>query len=103
MHNGQSTEPMEQSKYDPKDLPGYFLPNLTLNGKSIYRTLSATDWTLIVSGDKYDIDLSSVNVLELPEDSYSSTYILIRPGWHISYASNELDLEIINSLVSSGK
>lgn len=103
LHDGQSTEPMEQSKYIPKDLPGYFLPNIALNGKSIYRTLSATNWTLIISGDKNGIDINGVNVLELPKDIYSSIYILIRPDWHISYASNELDIGTISSLVKFGK
>ncbi|MED7789599.1 FAD-dependent monooxygenase [Francisella sp. 19X1-34] len=103
LHDGQSTEPMEQSKYDPKDLPGYFLPNVTLNGKSIYRTLSATDWTLIVSGNKCDININGINVIELPKNTYSSTYILVRPDWHISYASNKLDIDTINWLVNFGK
>ncbi|WP_191092503.1 FAD-dependent monooxygenase [Francisella sp. SYW-9] len=103
LHDGQYTEPMEQSKYDPKDLPGYFLPNVTLYEKSIYRTLSMTDWTLIISGNKCNTNISGVNVLELPKDTYSSTYVLIRPDWHIAYTSNKLDLDTINSLVNFGK
>jgi hypothetical protein len=103
LHDGQSTQSMEQLEYSPKCLPGYFLPNVTLNGKSIYRTLSVTDWTLVVSSDKSDISVKGVNVLKLPKDTYSNTYILIRPDWHISYASDELDLEVINLLVNFGK
>ncbi|WP_440683322.1 FAD-dependent monooxygenase [Cysteiniphilum halobium] len=104
LKKGQSTEPMEQSTYTPRDLPGYFLPEaMNLNGvKSIYRILSAVDWTLIISGnsDSTSIKIKNVQILRLPENTYSSRYILIRPDWHIAYADNTIDFEAIEQLVT---
>ncbi|MED7789557.1 FAD-dependent monooxygenase [Francisella sp. 19X1-34] len=66
--------------------PGYFLPEVFIDNKSIYEKLSRTQWSLLVIGD-HDIDTNppdAISILKLPEDTYPHKYILLRPDWHIS-------------------
>lgn len=65
--------------------PGYFLPEVFLDNKSIYEILSRTQWSLLIIGNQIDIHLpNTISVLKLPEDTYPHKYILLRPDWHIS-------------------
>ncbi|QIW11033.1 FAD-dependent monooxygenase [Francisella sp. LA112445] len=66
--------------------PGYFLPEVYIDDKSIYEILSRTQWSLLVVGNhSMDINLpDKVSILRLPEDAYPHKYILLRPDWHIS-------------------
>ncbi|MED7819373.1 MULTISPECIES: FAD-dependent monooxygenase [unclassified Francisella] len=66
--------------------PGYFLPEVFINKKSIYEMLSRTQWSLLIIGN-HSIDtnlLDKISILKLPEDTYPHKYILLRPDWHIS-------------------
>lgn len=81
----QSTEPMPPHAYTPTVKPGYFLPYKKINEKTIYELLSPTHWTLIVCGkEKVKIQLPQLKILHVPENTYQSRYILIRPDWHIA-------------------
>ena len=87
----------EDAIYKPIVEPSYFLPHRWLNNKeSIYNKLSATHWTLIVSGEVDNIFLQDIldsghiiEIMQLPKDTYPARFILIRPDWHIAYISNE--------------
>jgi 4-hydroxyisophthalate hydroxylase len=99
----QSTRPMEQSVYQPTVAPGYFLPHYWLaKQNSIYDILSATHWTLIISGDEDAINVKNwqvkfkhsqltLDILHLQNGAYPYQYVLIRPDWHIAFTGNELN------------
>ncbi len=99
---GQSTQPMEQSVYQPTVAPGYFLPHCWVEkNKSIYDVLSATNWTLIISGEedaasveqwqkKFKNSHLTVDILQLKNVTYPYKYVLIRPDWHIAFVGNKL-------------
>lgn len=91
---------MKQSEYIPTCKTGYFLPNKMINGKSIYEKLSPTHWTLIVCGkEKIKFQIDQLKIFHVPENMYSSRYILIRPDWHIAIAENSIsENEIIDYL-----
>lgn len=77
--------------YQPKVEPGYFLPNINLDGQSIYQKLSANQWNLITCGDLSDLnDFSSLHVLKIKEGLYPYSHILLRPDWHIANVSQKL-------------
>ena len=81
----QSTAPMPPHEYIPTTQPGYFLPYKKINAKTIYELLSPTHWTLIVCGkEKVKIQLTQLKILHVPENTYPSRYILLRPDWHIA-------------------
>ncbi len=99
LQEGQSTKIMNQSVYQSTVAPGYFLPHRWIEKqKSIYDVLSATNWTLIISGEKeisvekWQKKLAASNLILdiLHTDSYPYKYILIRPDWHIACLGNEL-------------
>lgn len=76
--------------------PGYFLPEIFIDDKSIYERLSRTQWSLIVVGD-HSIDMNlpdTVTILKFPEGTYPHKYILIRPDWHISATFENLPKNI---------
>ncbi|OGT39906.1 MAG: hypothetical protein A3E81_01960 [Gammaproteobacteria bacterium RIFCSPHIGHO2_12_FULL_36_30] len=88
----QNKKPMSQSEYIPTCQPGYFLPHHAIDGKSIYDKLSPTHWTLIVCGkEKIKMQHKQLKILHVPENTYPSRYILIRPDWHIAMAGNSVD------------
>lgn len=88
---------------------GYFLPHRWLENKeSIYNALSATHWTLIVSGEVIDPFLQGilgtdhmVKIMKLPKDTYPAQFILIRPDWHIVYVSNEFSQDKLKHCLMS--
>lgn len=87
---------MKQSEYTPTCKPGYFLPNAIIDSKSIYEKLSPTHWTLIVCGkEKIKFQVDQVKIFHLPENTYPSRYILIRPDWHIALTMNSISEQII--------
>ncbi|EKD55216.1 MAG: hypothetical protein ACD_60C00024G0016 [uncultured bacterium] len=102
LQKDQSTVPMENSIYQPTVAPGYFLPHVSLpHHSSIYKILSATAWTLIVSGEedlklieawqeKFNQHHMRLDILNLPKNTYAIQYILIRPDWQIAYAEKDL-------------
>ncbi|WP_150467304.1 FAD-dependent monooxygenase [Francisella sp. SYW-9] len=76
--------------------PGYFLPEIFIDNKSIYEVLSRTQWSLLVVGD-HNIDTNlpeEICILRLPENTYSHKYILLRPDWHISATFENLPKNI---------
>ncbi len=84
-------KPMSPSEYIPTMKPGYFLPHIEIDGKSIYEKLSPTQWTLIVCGkEKIKFKMDQLKILHVPENTYPSRYILIRPDWHIAITSNTI-------------
>ena len=89
--------------YKPITESGYFLPHQRLENKmSIYDVLSATHWTLIISGEITEPCLMSppdahLDILKLPKDTYPFRFILIRPDWHIVYISNIFSMDVIKS------
>lgn len=101
----QSTRPMDQSIYQPTTAPGYFLPHCWIEKqKSVYDVLSATSWTLIISGDnamarinekvwqkKFKSYHCELEFLVLQNVAYPYKYVLIRPDWHIAFVDNELN------------
>lgn len=88
--------PMEQSKYQPTCKPGYFLPFKSIQGKAIYEKLSPTHWTLIICGkEKVKFTHLSLKFLHVPEATYPSRYILIRPDWHIAQACQHISQDDI--------
>lgn len=102
LQEGQSTKQMDQSIYQPITAPGYFLHHCWVdNQKSIYDVLSATHWTLILSGEKdiahvkewkekFENYHAALNILHVKTMMYPNKYLLIRPDWHIAFAGNEL-------------
>lgn len=102
LQEGQSTQPMDQSVYQPIIAPGYFLPHCWIEKqKSIYDVLSATNWTLIISDEKetsverwqkkFEDSNLILNILHIQNGSYPYRYVLIRPDWHITFVNNELN------------
>lgn len=112
LQNNQSTIPMPKAAYTPTTDPGYFLPHVWLdNHQSIYRLLSAKNWTLIISGEydsasieqwmrQFDEKHISLEILPLREGIYSSKYILTRPDWHIVFCCDELEYNCNNNLLN---
>lgn len=93
--------PMQQSEYIPTCKPGYFLPNKMIDQKSIYEKLSSTHWTLIVYGkEKIKLQIDQLKIYHVPENTYPSRYILIRPDWHIALSLNFLSEQIIKDYLS---
>lgn len=89
---------MKQSKYTPTCKAGYFLPNAIIQSHSIYEKLSPTQWTLIVCGkEKIKFQLPNLKICHVPENTYSSRYILIRPDWHIALTLNVLSEPLIRA------
>jgi 4-hydroxyisophthalate hydroxylase len=102
LQKGQSTKSMEQSIYQPILAPGYFLPHWWIDKqKSIYDVLSATNWTLIISGEKdsnaelwqkeFKDSHLTLNILQMQNMPQAYKYVLIRPDWHIAFVGDELE------------
>lgn len=88
----------KQSEYIPICKPGYFLPNKMINNQSIYEKLSPIHCTLIVCGkEKIKFQLAKLKICHVPENTYSSRYILIRPDWHIALALSSMSEQIIQN------
>jgi hypothetical protein len=69
--------------------PGCLLPNHKIGDQLIHEKLSQTHWTLIVCGkEKIKFQIENLKILHVPENTYSSRYILIRPDWHIASTEN---------------
>lgn len=67
--------------------PGQALPNTMINEKSIYEKLSSTHWTLIVCGkEKIKFQFTQLKICHVPEKTYPSRYILIKPDRHVVLA-----------------
>ncbi len=96
----QNEAPMKPSEYIPTAKPGYFLPHIKILDKSIYQKLSPTLWTLIVCGkEKIKFQIKHLKICHVPENTYPSRYILIRPDWHIAMAQDKVtEEEILNYL-----
>lgn len=93
-----SEPPMKQSEYTPTCKPGYFLPNAVINSLSIYEKLSPTHWTLMVCGkEKIKFQLPHLKICHVPENTYPSRYILIRPDWHIALTLNVISEALIKA------
>ena len=87
----QNAVPMQQFEYTPTTKVGYFLPSTLLKDNPIYEKLSPTHWTLIVCGkEKIKFQTNQLRICHVPENTYPSRYILIRPDWHIALTSNEI-------------
>ena len=83
----QNLTPMSQTQYTPTADPGYFLPAIKLNGRSIYTLLSTKHWTLITTDKqaaKTNPHDENCEVLVVPPGSYKHPVILLRPDWHIA-------------------
>lgn len=90
--------PMKQSEYTPTCKPGYFLPNVVINSQSIYEKLSPTHWTLMVCGkEKIKFQLPHLKICHVPENTYPTRYILIRPDWHIALTLNVISEPLIKA------
>ncbi|EKD92178.1 MAG: hypothetical protein ACD_29C00134G0002 [uncultured bacterium] len=75
---------------------GVILPDCEIKGDSIYTLLSETHWTLIVCGkEKIKIQHKQLKICHVPENTYSTRYILIKPDRHIALAENEMSNETI--------
>ena len=73
-----------------------------IDKKSIYEKLSSTQWTLIVCGkEKIKFQINQLKIYHVPENTYSSRYILIRPDWHIVLALNSISDKIIRNYFQS--
>lgn len=101
LKENQSQNPMPQNQYTPMAEPGYFLPHIKIDDKSIYEFLSPIHWSLIVSGD-HDISLNNleemnIKILQLKGNSYPFRYILIRPDWHIALVGNEISTTLLEN------
>ena len=91
-------KPMKASEYIPTAKPGYFLPYKKINSKAIYELLSPTHWTLIVCGkEKIKFQIDNLKILHIPENTYPSRYILIRPDWHIALAENTINEKFVET------
>lgn len=100
LQQGQSTQAMVPTVYQPTVAPGYFLPHFWLEkNKSIYDVLSPTNWTLIVSGENKDVKMKEwqeefkniqfeFDILHVREKSLPYQYVLVRPDWHIAAVSS---------------
>lgn len=93
----QSTKSIDPTNYEPKPYPGFFLPHIRIQDQSIYSMLSPIHWTFLISDHaslpeeiKQRLASLDVEILTLPKNAYSFSYILIRPDWHIVFASNTL-------------
>lgn len=105
----QSTKPMDQSVYQPTVAPGYFLPHCWIEKrKSVYDVLSATSWTLIISGEKdtthvgqwqekFENSRLALEILHMQNATYPYKYVLIRPDWHVAFVGNELNDDYFES------
>ncbi|MCX7125474.1 MAG: FAD-dependent monooxygenase [Gammaproteobacteria bacterium] len=99
LSENQSLEPMPPREYIPTAQPGYFLPYKKINEKTIYELLSPTHWTLIVCGkEKVKIQSPQLKILHVPENTYPSRDILIRPDWHIALISNEFNASHVEAV-----
>lgn len=89
-------------KYIPKTEPGYFLPYKITENISIYEKLSSTQWNLIICGDnKIDenseifiqkhFPIGSLKIIEVKEKTYSHSFLLVRPDWHIAKVADNLE------------
>jgi len=105
----QQIERTQRKPYHSIVAEGYFLAHRWLDGSlSIYDKLSATHWTLIVSGQVPEDELKqlsdfNLNVLKLPKDTYPFYYVLIRPDWHIAYVSDHLIIMHILNVIAHTK
>lgn len=94
---------MPANAYMPTIKPGYFLPHIRMSdGSALYQHLSATQWSLVVSGagdDMLIVQLQqqaanqgvSLEEVLLEPSAYPYRYILIRPDWHIAFCGDDLD------------
>lgn len=91
----QKINPFE---YTPSAEPGYFLPHSLYENTTIYHSLSTTEWSLIICGQKHTnkkeiceaLSLTTIHILEMDAQAYPYSYILIRPDWHIARVGNSL-------------
>jgi 2-polyprenyl-6-methoxyphenol hydroxylase-like FAD-dependent oxidoreductase len=95
---GYSYQTLETEKEDyiPCDDIGFFLPHIKhTSHESIYQALSPNRWTLFINGEvnpdytqqwlhELNLDTNDIDILYLPNNSYKSDAILIRPDWHIA-------------------
>ena len=74
------------------------LPNTLIDGKPIHERLSPTHWTLIVCGkEKIKFRTTELKICHVPENTYPSRYILIRPSWHMDLTANVIsEDEVMN-------
>ncbi len=78
------------------------LPDTLINGKPIHERLSSTHWTLIVCGkEKIKFQISELKICHVPERTYPSRYVLIRPDWHMALTVNEISEEKVISSIKS--
>ena len=101
LEKDQSIKPMSKSTYHPTVAPGYFLAHIWIKKqKSIYHCLSATAWTLIISGESNSLSKwqkimnkypFKIEILKIHEKAYSKKYVFIRPDWHIAFTSDQLN------------
>lgn len=88
-------------EYTPKVEAGYFLPHIIFKGATIYEKLSATKWNLIICGQnnientdieimKKHFSLTDIHILEIDENMYPYSYLLVRPDWHIAKLGKSL-------------
>ena len=95
-----------QKKYTPSVAVGYFLPHRKLqDAESIYDKLSPIHWTLIVGEGLSDDDFAQLSIMEidvmqLPKDTYSFVYVLIRPDWHIAYVADRLIMSTLKRVIN---
>jgi hypothetical protein len=83
--------PMTALSQNTAAKPGDLLPPKTIDQKPIYEKLSPTHWTLIVCGkEKIKFQLPNLKILHVPENLYSSRYLLIRPDKKIALTENEI-------------
>lgn len=107
-YHSKQKEILLQKPYYPTGDTGYFLPHRKLKDvESIYDKLSATQWTMIISGEiqpEQLVHLSKCHcdILFLPKDTYSFTYVLIRPDWHIAYTGNDFVMPDILNMMKKG-
>lgn len=99
----EQTKLSHQKNYHPSTEVGYFLPQRKVDAaESVYDKLSAIKWTLIISGEISNQELSKLtkiqlDVLILAKNTYPLKYVLIRPDWHIAYAQDSFIIaDIIN-------
>lgn len=99
----EQTKLSQQKNYHPSTEVGYFLPHRKVDAaESVYDKLSAIKWTLIISGEISNQELSrltkmQLDVLILAKNTYPLKYVLIRPDWHIAYVQDSF---IIADIIS---
>lgn len=72
------------------------LPNIIVKDKSITDSLSTTHWTLIVCGkEKIKFQIPQLKILHVPENTYNSRYILIKPDQHVAMADSVVSQHVV--------